>query len=46
MPFKSKAQQKMMCATNPKLAAEFQAKTKGPLPDKVIKKKQSKKRSK
>lgn len=39
MPFKSKAQQKMMWATNPKMAAEFQSETKGPLPDKVTKKK-------
>ena len=39
MPFKSKAQQKMMWATNPKLAAKFQSETHGKLPDKVKKKK-------
>jgi len=39
MPFKSRAQQKMMWATNPKLAARFQSETHGKLPDKVKKKK-------
>jgi hypothetical protein len=39
MPFRSKAQQKMMWATNPQLAAKFQSETHGKLPDKVKKKK-------
>ena len=42
MPFKSKAQQKMMWAINPKMAAKFQAETHGKLPDKVKKKKKKK----
>ena len=39
MPFKSKAQQKMMWATNPKLAAKFQSETHDKLPNKAKKKK-------
>lgn len=43
MPFKSEAQRKFMYATNPKMAAEWEAHTKDKeLPKKVKKKKRSK----